>query len=105
MKTKQYNTGQMFTTHQHAQTKLKPSVKVEHLAHVTAASFSMERNIHHDIHVPVVTFTAGSRICEEPNFSMRGRPVLSVETWFSHRSSCSDAARVGWHSIPKQVTS
>jgi hypothetical protein len=28
----------MFTTHQHAQTKLKPSVKVEHLAHVTAAS-------------------------------------------------------------------
>jgi hypothetical protein len=29
-----------FTTHQHAQTKLNPSVKVEHLAHVTAASFS-----------------------------------------------------------------
>ena len=30
-----------FTTHQHAQTRLKPSVKVEHLAHVTAASFSI----------------------------------------------------------------
>jgi hypothetical protein len=26
---------------------------------------------------------------------------LSVETWFRHRSSCSVAARVGWHSIPK----
>ncbi len=26
-----------FTTHQHAQTKLKPSVKVEHLAHVTGS--------------------------------------------------------------------
>jgi hypothetical protein len=33
-----------FTTHQHAQTKLKPSVKVEHLAHVTAASFSCSRH-------------------------------------------------------------
>jgi hypothetical protein len=32
------------TTHQHAQTKLKPSVKVEHLAHVTAASFSCSRH-------------------------------------------------------------
>jgi len=29
-------TRDSFTTHQHAQTKLKPSVKVEHLAHVTA---------------------------------------------------------------------
>ena len=35
------------TTHQHAQTKLKPSVKVEHLAHVTAASFSCSRHATH----------------------------------------------------------
>ena len=33
-----------FTTHQHAQTKLTPSVKVEHLAHVTVASFSCSRH-------------------------------------------------------------
>ena len=35
---------EFITTHQHAQTKLKPSVKVEHLAHVTAASFSCSRH-------------------------------------------------------------
>jgi len=33
--------GASFTTHQHAQVKLTPSVKVEHLAHVTAASQPM----------------------------------------------------------------
>jgi hypothetical protein len=39
-----HNSHNSFTTHQHAQTKLKPSVKVEHLAHVTAASFSCSRH-------------------------------------------------------------